>query len=497
MFAAIHAPQVGLQLCLPHDAGRPAALLDAPESADADRRGLVPVREVNAAAATAGVAPGLTASQALARCPQLRLFPRDTGAEDAARQAMVAAMERETADCEDTAPGLVLGDFSRQRRDFPRLRAQFAEATGLRVRLGRAATPDAAHLASLLATEAEPELALPAAPAALASTLAPLPVETLRALPAAAPSAEMLQILRLWGVHTLGALAALPRAEVVQRLGSVAGPAWDIAAGRSSRLLRLVRPVPEYAADDDLEAPLETLEPVLFCLRRQLSTLCARLQAAWLCADAVRLSIRFENGTAHARELRPAEPTTDVDLLLRLLHTHLDTLTASAPVTGVAVALDPARPTAAQRDIFRPGLNDPARFSETLGEISALLGPGRAGTPVLLPTRRADGFVVGPAATQPPLPTEKPATPPLDPPWRRLRPPLEAEVTLHAGVPVRVEAARFAGEVAAASGPHHASGEWWDADQRWQLREWEALVDGNVLLLAHLPDGTWQITAVR
>ena len=53
---------------------------------------------------------------------------------------------------------------------------------------------------------------------------------------------EIFAILHKWGIHTLGQLAALDKEQLGARLGPEAIRMWERANGRSSRLLKLIRP---------------------------------------------------------------------------------------------------------------------------------------------------------------------------------------------------------------------------------------------------------------
>src|SRR5260221_131426 len=233
--------------------------------------------------------------------------------------------------------------------------------------------------------------------------LAPLPLESLAADPdaqAATPAAaerrlereETFRILRRWGIRTLGAFAALPRDQVTARLGGPAAELWDRASGRAVRPLRLVRAPEIFAEAMELEHEVETLEPLLFILRRFLEQLAARLAAAYRVAASLQLRLRFAAGALHEREFRIPAPTCDVDALFRILQTHLENVTAEAPIVAVELSAQSARPDRKQFDLFESGLRDPNKFFETLARLHALLGNDRVGTPVAEDTHRPDAF---------------------------------------------------------------------------------------------------------
>ena len=322
--------------------------------------------------------------------------------------------------------------------------------------------------------------------------LAPLPIDALSASP------ELVAVLRIWGLRKLGELAALPKEGVVERLGPEALPLWRQLSGGEPRPLKLHRPVEILTEALDFEHPVEQLDALLFVLNRFLHSLEVRLAEMYLVTESLTLELRFEDGTRHERGFRIPEPTRDIELLLRTLHTHLENFRAAAPVVGVRLTATPARQPQQQLDLFQPSLRDPNRFAETLSRLEALLGAGRVGSPEVLPTHRPDAFKVAPfnPDSEPALPRD--AKPPVrfGLALRRFRPPLPARIELKqeldAETLLRISAIGIHGKIRASRGPWLASGDWWD-QRPWQRREWDIeLEDGGLYRLAQ-QDDQWQV----
>src|SRR6516225_7996763 len=106
---------------------------------------------------------------------------------------------------------------------------------------------------------------------------------------------EVFAILHKWGIHTVGQLAALDKEQLGARLGPEAIRMWERANGRSSRLLKLIRPLESFEENFEFEGEIETAEPVLFMLRRFLEQLVVRLDAIYLVAKQLTLRITFAN----------------------------------------------------------------------------------------------------------------------------------------------------------------------------------------------------------
>ena len=86
--------------------------------------------------------------------------------------------------------------------------------------------------------------------------------------------------LRRWGILRLGALAALPRAEVHARLGELGGSWQRLASGEDDAPLVPWLAEPVFEELVELEWPIEGFEPLSFVLARLLEPLSARLGEA-------------------------------------------------------------------------------------------------------------------------------------------------------------------------------------------------------------------------
>src|SRR5713226_212676 len=207
---------------------------------------------------------------------------------------------------------------------------------------------------------------------------------------------EILGILHKWGIHTLGQLAALDKEELRARLGSEAVRLWERANGTATRLLKFVLPPETFEESFEFEHEIETAEPLLFMLRRFLEQLAVRLSAIYLVAKELTLRITFADKQTYERIFKIPQPTNDVDLLFRMLQTHLENFKSERPILAVALSAQPIRPASQQFGLFETALRNPQQLYETLARLSALLGNDRVGTPVLEETHRPDAFRMEP-----------------------------------------------------------------------------------------------------
>lgn len=306
---------------------------------------------------------------------------------------------------------------------------------------------------------------------------------------------RVLDLLRRWGIESLGQFAALQKEAVAARLGPIGVELWERASGKTTRLLKLV-PVREAFEDTfEFENEIETSEPLLFMLRRFLQQFSVRLGALHLVASELQLEITFSDKTSYAHRFKIPEPTNNVETLFRMLHTHLENFTSKAPIIAVALKAETAKPSFEQFHLFETALRDPTRLTETLARLIGLLGAERVGTPIVEETHRPDTFRMKPFAWQ--LPEKKPDDlPPLPASaLRRFRSALSASVLLAKNRPVHVRTTKVSGAVRAEKGPYLASGNWWD-ENAWERAEWDVELETGALCRCHSSAGQWALDGI-
>src|SRR5438094_1357229 len=298
---------------------------------------------------------------------------------------------------------------------------------------------------------------------------------------------EIMAILHKWGIHTLGQLAALDKEQLGARLGPEALRMWELANGQSNRVLKLIRPPESFEESFEFEHEIETAEPLLFMLRRFLEHLAVRLSAIYLVAKELTLRITFTNSRqdepavagkqVDERVFKIPQPTNDVDLLFRMLQTHLENFRSEHPIVAVALSAEPIKPAREQFGLFETTLRNPHQLSETLARLTALLGSDRIGTPVLEETHRPDAFRMQPfrwdiveSAVPSGQSFDALRTAHATAALRRFRPVMSASVLQDEDTPAHVRSAETSGKIIAQRGPYFLSGNWWD-EKSWARAE--------------------------
>jgi protein ImuB len=304
----------------------------------------------------------------------------------------------------------------------------------------------------------------------------------------------------LWGIHTLGMLAALPEKELISRMGQDSKRLRQLARGEWPHLFQPVEPVFTLEESMELDYPVELLESLLFVVAMMLDQLILRAKARIVALASVTVTLSLDGGETHTRTVRPALPTTDKQLCLKLLHLDLEAHTPHAPILGLTLSAEPGNTSKVQLGLFSPQLPEAGRLDVTLARIRAVVGEDCVGRAVLQDTHAPEGFHMEPFT----VPSFDSAV--LNPgetriAMRQLRPPETVTVMLEGKRPVGFFFRRLRYAVEDAYGPWRISGEWW-SKTLWGQEQWDVVAraeDGELLcccVVRDLMQNVWQMAAL-
>jgi protein ImuB len=331
-----------------------------------------------------------------------------------------------------------------------------------------------------------------------ARALATLPVDV---LPVSEPRRE---VLGTWGIETLGQLAALPKAELIARMGQEGRALQEMALGERPHLF-----VPREASvrleeRQELEFPLESLDSLMFGVAVMLEQLIVRAKAQLVSLAEVTVTLELEGGATHARKVRPAQATNEKQFWVRLLHLEMQKHPPEAAVLAVTVEAKPGGRSKVQMGLFSPALPEAARLDVTLAQLRAMVGDGNVGAAVLENTHAPEGWrveafsVPGASESTSELRIEEV---PQGVVVRRVRPAERVAVRMQGGRPKEFWFRTQRVLVENAYGPWMAAGDWWN-DRLWKVEEWDVV--GRVVgagmmccsLMRDLCDGEWRVTGM-
>jgi protein ImuB len=315
----------------------------------------------------------------------------------------------------------------------------------------------------------------------------------------------------LWGIESLGMLAALPERALIARLGQEGGRLRKLARGECPHLFRPVEPAFLLEERMELDSPVEALDSLLFVVGVMLEQLILRATARVLALASVQVTLALEGGGEHRRSVRPALPSNDRQMWLKLLHLDLEEHPPPAAILALTLRAEPGTSSKVQMGLFAPQTPEPMRLDVTLARIRAIVGEQGVGRAVLRDSHEPEGFRVeafrvepGSSAKVKAASQTQATTDTSIAALRQLRPPEDVSMTLRDRRPVRF---RFRGKefaVEHAFGPWRSSGDWW-SPERWSLDQWDVVArseEGGRLCCCLMRDrihrgrGVWQMAAL-
>jgi len=306
------------------------------------------------------------------------------------------------------------------------------------------------------------------------AALADLPLSVLEL------TSEQAEIFSLWGIRTLGALACLPIKGLIARLGQAGKRLHELAQGSRPHLFQAVESAFTLTEHIEFDSPVEMLDALLFVVNAMLEQLILRATARVFALASVTITLKLEGNAAHTRTVRPALPSNDRQLWLKLLHLDLEAHPPQAAIIAATISAEPGSTSKVQLGLFSPQLPEPSRLDITLARINAIVGEENAGCAVLSDTHAPDAFRIEAfqvAATRVVAATSSTVRPAM---WV-IRPAENISVTMQDGKPKSFFFRDHRYTVERAYGPWLSSGDWWKPSL-WGYEQWD--------LVAHAPTGT-------
>jgi protein ImuB len=304
----------------------------------------------------------------------------------------------------------------------------------------------------------------------------------------------------LWGIRTLGMLAALPEKELISRIGQDGKRLRQLARGELPHLFQPIEQAFALEEQMELDTPVELLDSLLFIIGIMLDQLILRAKARIMALASLTIVLSLEGNGSHSRTVRPALPSTDKQLWIKLLHLDLEAHPPQTSILAVALRAEPSSTSKVQLGIFAPQFPEAGRLDITLARISAIVGDGNVGRAVLQDSHASESFYIEPFKVTPSnsrktTPAEQRAA------IRQLRPPEVVSVTLQSSHPATFLFRKQRYTVERAYGPWLAEGGWWN-QALWGFAQWDLVAqaqDGSLLcccMMRDLMQDEWRIAAL-
>ena len=189
------------------------------------------------------------------------------------------------------------------------------------------------------------------------------------------------------GVFTVGEFSALPPDGIRRRFGDEAWKLYREACGEYSEPLTAREaeiPLCREIHFDVGEVVVERLEVVI---ERELSSLFELLSGQGKAAQEVRIGLRFESGcdTARVESIRPAAPTTELSVVMELVHLRLSAIQLPSGVIDIELELVAVTLVSAQLELFaETPTRDRSAAARALARLRAEFGEGVVVRPQLV-----------------------------------------------------------------------------------------------------------------
>lgn len=190
----------------------------------------------------------------------------------------------------------------------------------------------------------------------LQAALARLPVSLLPC------ETKMLTVLSRWGIRTLGELGALPETALISRVGQQGLRLQQLARGQADHLLVPQEPGFTLSETVALDNPLEVLDSLLFVLSPMLETIMRKAMNHAFALRSIRLTLGLERGEPHSIVIRPATPTQNREVLLKLLNLELQAHPPKTGILSVMLEAEATQPQTAQRGLFQAQFPEPDKL---------------------------------------------------------------------------------------------------------------------------------------
>jgi DNA polymerase-4/protein ImuB len=333
--ACVLVPQLAVQVALerrPDLAGRPVIVGGYPHQ----RRTVI---GASGEALASGVSPGMPLRQAESLCPDATFLPLDTSLTSEVFASLLRVMESFSPAVEVESAGTIFidvagvdlrtlgrGEAPGEAALLQALLQEIRSQTGLHAAIGAGTGKFVARVAASLAAMGE-HCSIP--PGEEGAALALISINLLPC------SRDMRRRLHLYGLHTLGDLAALSAGPVQAQFATEGLRMWRLAGGLDEE--RVVAASQAQAPSERLElsSPTADCEALVHVVMLLLQRLFRRSEIGTRFARRLALSITLEDGSAWERTITFHEPTADPARALFAVRVRMDGL--ALPAAAIAV----------------------------------------------------------------------------------------------------------------------------------------------------------------
>ena len=293
------------------------------------------IREISPAARRYGVWPGQRLHEAFAACPYLVTIEARPGHYERRFQIILDRLA-------EIAPAVEAGSLGVAYLDIEGLSRHYPDPTQLHGRLLGCAQPElrprlgiapGKFPAFVAASRLKPGTAREVEASNVPALLSEMDVDLLPV------DQRMIRRLHQLGLHTLGALAALPRHAVAAQFGPEGALAWDLASGQDQAAVRAASVEESIEVQQAFIDPLASRELVMAAVEQMLGRAVRALADRRQAARLATLRIDLERGKVWEKQITFKEPRALQAAIWKALRPVVESAELPGPVIGMRLAL--------------------------------------------------------------------------------------------------------------------------------------------------------------
>jgi DNA polymerase-4/protein ImuB len=336
-----------------------------------DQRGAV--LDCSSEAEAKGVRVGMPLREALGLCPQVSFLPADLPRYGDSFDRILHSLETVSPLVEPAALGCAfigLDGLNGHYRDEMVLGDALAQAvrhaSGLMPSVGLA---DGKFTARVAATVSAPGEVCLVPPGQERRFLAPIDVSVLPC------SRDTLRRVELFGLRTMGDLAALPLGALQAQFGVEGKRIWELAQGIDRESLRPLRREESIRERLAFYAPLISREALVTAGRQLLTRLLGQPAMRGRAARRMTLRALLSDGRSWERAIVFREATADREQMLCVLKSAIEAAPLTAPIEELAIELSGFAQEMGKQQGFFPGNGRQRRqVAESIRQLKARYG---------------------------------------------------------------------------------------------------------------------------
>ena len=288
---------------------------------------------------------------------------------------------------------------------------------------------------------------------------------------------DSLGIFKELGIKNVEELRQIPVDDLINRYGRDFQKIIDMIQEKGTR--QIVSNIRDDRVDwsFELDFAVDDFEQLIFVINHGLDALYAEIARRSLSTEHLDIGFKLADKGTRNYEIKTSFPTLDKTFWLKLINLRIALDPPQAAILSVGVTAHFTKPRPNQKGLYAVSRPEPESLLLTVNKLKKLVGENQVGVPLLVNQRTPEPFALD--AEKVPQGVEN-----LDTKEEKaviaftyFRPPLRAEVLVHASRLVFIKTRNFSGHVKQYSGVWRTNSKWWEGG--WRRQEWDIEIENE------------------